>query len=149
MTVLLTTERPRRRGRGTAAVLLGFLTTFVLTLATDQVLHVAGVYPPWGQPMREPGLNVLALAYRLVYTVLGGWVAARLAPDAPMRHVWILGGIGFVLATIGASVTISHYDLGPTWYPIALVLTSVPCVWLGGALSGRREATRSDARPRF
>lgn len=130
-------------------MLLGFLTTFVLSLATDQALHVVGVYPPWGQPMRAPGLNLLAVAYRVVYTVLGGWVAARLAPYAPMRHVLILGGIGFLLAMVGAAVTITQYDLGPTWYPVALVLTSVPCVWLGGVLCVRRAATRYDVRPRF
>lgn len=149
MTVSLTTARPRRVGRSTAAVLLGFLATFVLSLGTDQLLHVVGVYPPWGQPMRAPGLNLLALAYRVAYTVLGGWVAARLAPYAPMRHVLILGGIGFLLATVGAAVTITQYDLGPTWYPVALVLTSLPCVWLGGALCKPREATQYDARARF
>lgn len=149
MTVPLATARPRRLGRSAAAVLLGFLATFVLSLGTDQVLHLAGVYPPWGQPMRAPGLNLLALAYRVVYTVLGGWVTAKLAPYAPMRHVWILGGIGLLLATVGAAVTITQYDLGPTWYPIALALTSVPCVWLGGALAGARAATRHGARRRF
>jgi hypothetical protein len=24
--------------------------------------------------------------------------------------------------------------VGPAWYPIALVLTTMPCAWLGGAL---------------
>ena len=43
-----------------------------LSLGTDQVLHVLGVYPPWNVPMRDPGLNLLALAYRSVYAVLGG-----------------------------------------------------------------------------
>src|SRR5689334_19616907 len=67
-------------------VVAGFLITLILTLATDQLLHVLGVYPPWGQPMREPGLNALALAYRIVITVFGGWLTARLAPTRPMRH---------------------------------------------------------------
>lgn len=29
---------------------------------------------------------------------------------------------------------ITRVDVGPAWYPIALVLTAVPCAWLGGAL---------------
>lgn len=70
MTIPLTTSaRPRRLGRSAAAVLLGFLAIFVLSLATDQLFHVLGVYPPWGQPMYAPGQNLLALAYRVAYAV--------------------------------------------------------------------------------
>ena len=32
-----------------------------LSLGTDQALHVLRVYPPWGQPMHPPWLNLLAL----------------------------------------------------------------------------------------
>jgi hypothetical protein len=45
---------------------LGFMTVVVLSLGTDQVLHVVQVYPPWGQPMYDPWLNLLALSYRSV-----------------------------------------------------------------------------------
>lgn len=131
--------------RSTGAILAGFVTVFVLSLGTDQVLHVLGVYPPWGEPMWDPGLNLLALAYRCVYTVLGCYLAARLAPHSPMRHVWILGGIGFVLATIGALGAMSM-KLGPNWYPIMLAATTLPCTWLGGWLYVR-QAGRSSPIP--
>jgi hypothetical protein len=120
-------------------VLLGFVAVVVLSLGTDQVLHVLGVYPPWGQPMRERGLNLLALAYRTVYAVIGSAIAARLAPRNPMRHALILGAIGFVLSLAGAMAA-RKMDLGPAWYPIALVLTALPCAWLGGALYRGRGA---------
>ncbi|MEP7246218.1 MAG: hypothetical protein ABI885_21405 [Gammaproteobacteria bacterium] len=131
-----TAEPPRRLWRSVGAVFAGFLTVVVLSLGTDQVLHVMQVYPPWGQPMHEPGLNLLALAYRVVYTVLGGYVTARLAPRAPMVHVWVLAAIGLVLGTAGAIATIPM-NLGPAWYPIALAVTAVPCTWLGGVLLRR------------
>ena len=130
---------PRRLGRSVLAVLAGFLVVAVLSLATDEGLHILGVYPPWGQPMFAPGLNLLALAYRVAFTVLGGYLTARLAPSEPMRHVWILGAIGFVLATLGVVATLPLH-LGPAWYPIALALTSLPCVWLGGVLRRARLA---------
>jgi len=116
MTIPLTrtSPHPRRLLRSTGAVFLGFITVVVLSLGTDQVLHVFQVYPPWGQPMYDPGLNLLALSYRIVYAV-----------------------IGFVLSTAGAIATISMGDFGPAWYPIALVLTTFPCAWLGGALHRR------------
>lgn len=134
MTTLTTSvdTRARRPGRSVAAVLLGFVAVVVLSLGTDQVLHVLGVYPPWGQPMRDAGLNALALSYRTVYAVLGSYIAARLAPDHPMRHALILGVVGLIVSAVGAITTIP-LNLGPSWYPIALVLTAVPCAWLGGA----------------
>lgn len=58
-----TSPHPRRVWRSTLAVLLGFVAVVVLSLATDQLLHVLHVYPPWGQPMYDPGLSLLALAY--------------------------------------------------------------------------------------
>lgn len=124
---------PRRLLRSTGAVLLGFVAVVVLSLGTDQMLHVLEVYPPWGRPMYDPGLNLLALAYRSVYGVAGSYVAARVAPHAPMRHALALGVIGVALSLAGAIATIP-IDLGPAWYPIALVLTALPCAWLGGVL---------------
>jgi hypothetical protein len=143
MTIQATTPsaRPRRLWRSTGAVLLGFFAVVALSLATDQVLHALEVYPPWGQPMREPGLCLLALSYRTVYAVVGSYIAARFAPHNPMRHAMALGVVGLVLSTAGAIATIPM-DMGPAWFPIALVLTALPCAWLGGALhrhlAGRR-----------
>ena len=123
----------RRPGRSVLAVLVGFVIVVVLSLGTDQVLHVLKVYPPWNEPMNNPGLNLLAFTYRSVYTVLGGYIAATLAPHAPMRHVLALGIIGLIAGTAGAIATIPMH-LGPNWYPIALAVTGLPFTWLGGAL---------------
>jgi hypothetical protein len=128
---------PRRTGRSVAAVLLGVVAVVVLSLGTDQVLHVLDIYPPWGQPMHDPSLNLLALSYRIVYTVVGGYIAARFAPQNPMRHALVLGVIGTVVGTASAIATIPMH-LGPSWYPIALALTALPCAWVGGVLHRRR-----------
>jgi hypothetical protein len=58
------------------AVFVGFISVAVLSLGTDQVLHVLEIYPQWGKPMHDPSLNVLALSYRIVYTILGGYITA-------------------------------------------------------------------------
>jgi len=132
-----TSSYPRRVGRSVAAVLLGFVAVVVLSLGSDQVLHMLGVYPPWGQPMFDPGLNLLALSYRIVYTVVGSYITARFAPHSPMRHAWALGIIGSVVGVAGAIATIPMH-LGPAWYPIALALAALPCAWLGGVLHRRQ-----------
>ncbi|HEX9608206.1 MAG TPA: hypothetical protein VF962_13330 [Gemmatimonadaceae bacterium] len=143
MTIPTTTRsgHPRRLGRSVAAVLLGFVAVFVLSLGTDQVLHVLQVYPPWGQTMFDPGLNLLALSYRIIYTVVGAYLTATLAPQNPMRHALALGVVGTIVGIIGAIATIPM-NLGPSWYPIAIVLTGLPCCWLGGVLYRARHPER-------
>jgi H+/Cl- antiporter ClcA len=136
------TPLPRKLWRSMGAVLLGFFAVAILSLATDQVLHVLKVYPPWGEPMYSPGLNLLALAYRIVYTILGGYIAARLAPRNPMRHVLVLAIIGLIMGISGVIAT-SGLDLGPRWYPIALAATALPCTLLGGVLHRRMPPNES------
>jgi hypothetical protein len=133
MNIATPTAQPRTRRfwRSIAAVFAGFIFVVVLSVATDQLLHVLEVYPPWGEPMWEPGLNLLAFSYRTVYNVVSGYLTASLAPHARMRHVVVLGIIGFVAGTAGAIGTMD-LGLGPRWYPIALAITAFPTVWLGG-----------------
>jgi hypothetical protein len=135
-----TQATPRRRGRSAAAVAVGFLVVAALSLGTDEVLHLLQVYPPWGEPMREPSLNMLALAYRSIFTVAGMYLTAALAPKAPMRHALIGGAIGTVIAAAGAIAT-TPMDLGPAWYPIALAVTALPLAWAGAALFRARHAS--------
>jgi hypothetical protein len=133
------TDNPRRVGRSILAILAGFVAVVVLSLGTDAILHMLKVYPPAGEPMPEPALNALALTYRSVYAVIGGYITARLAPRNPILHVVILGVIGLVLATLGAIAMIPR-NLGPAWYPIALAVTALPLTWLGGVLYRPRTA---------
>jgi hypothetical protein len=119
--------------RSVLAVLAGLVTIFVTHLGTDQLLHTLQVFPPWDQPMHDPGLNALALSYRIVFSILGCYVTARLAPRAPMAHALVLGLIGTALSVAGVVAT-ADMNLGPRWYPIALAASALPCAWLGGLL---------------
>jgi len=133
---MIETKRPRRTLRSAVAVLAGFLAIIIITTATDIVMHATGVFPPAGQPM-DNGLWALATTYRVVYGVAGCYIAARLAPDRPMRHALALGVVGLALSIVGAVVT---WDLGPgfgpKWYPLALIAIAMPCAWAGGKLRG-------------
>ena len=116
------------------ALIAGFMVGLILSLGTDQIFHALGVYPPWGQTMSD-GLFALASAYRIVYTILGAYVAARLAPDRPMWHAMVLGWIGFVISLIGAAVTWNAQPpVGPHWYALAVAVISLVCAWIGGRL---------------
>ncbi len=127
---------PRQIGRSVLAVIAGFATVVVLSVVTDAVLHAMQVFPPAEQGMHDPGLNALALAYRSVFTVFGGYVCAWLAPGRPLRHAFILGVIGLCAGTAGVIAT-WDMGLGPRWYPIALAVTGLPLTWLGGVLRRR------------
>ena len=113
------------------AVVAGFLTVVVLSTVTDFVLESAEFFPPIGQGIFSTPLLLIAFAYRSLYTVVGGFVTARLAPDRPMRHAIILGIVGIVAGCIGVVV---GWNMSAHWYPIALVLGALPCTWLGGKL---------------
>jgi hypothetical protein len=121
---------PRNLWRSTGAVLAGVLAVIVLSLVTDELFHMAQVYPPWDQAMHDPRLNLLALSYRCVYNVVGAYITARLAPRNPPRHLWVFALIGFALGTAGAIATIPM-NIGPAWYPILLAVSAFPCTWLG------------------
>ena len=123
----------RNTGKSVLAVVVGFVAVVVLSLGTDEVFHLTGVYPPWGERMSD-GLFGLATAYRLVYGILGSYITARLAPQKPMKHAIIGALIGMVFGTVGVIVSWKHPEMGPHWYPIALVLTGLPCAWIGGKL---------------
>jgi hypothetical protein len=136
------TKPPKRLWRSIVAALAGFFAVVILSLGTDVVLHAAGIYPPWAQRMSD-GLFVLATAYRVVYTIGGSYITARLAPDRPMLHAMVLGVIGLVMCLVGAVAT-WNADLGPMWYSVALVVTALSCVWIGGKLRVWQLAHRAD-----
>lgn len=136
------TQQPRRTLRSIGAVLTGVVAVIVLSLGTDVVLHASGIYPPWFQPMAD-ALWVLALAYRIVYGVAGGYIAARLAPNRLMAHALALGVVGLALSIVGVAM---HWnkgpEYGPKWFSLALIATALPFAWLGGKLRVMQFAVR-------
>ena len=114
------------------AVLFGFLTVAVLSVATDAVLEHFGVLPRETDPTATTTwMLALALLYRSFYTVLGGYLTAKFAPNRKMAHVvvlMVLGAIGGIAGAIGG------WNLSNHWYPVALAVTGPLFVWLGGKL---------------
>ena len=129
-------------GRSIVAILAGAITGIVLSLGTDVMLRAAGIMPPLGGPPGNAPL-LLATVYRTVYGVLGAYIAARFAPSHPMRHAMILGCLGLVASVAGAAVAWNRTaEVGPRWYPLALVVLALPQSWAGAKiresqLSGR------------
>lgn len=120
------------------AVLGGMIIVVILDVTLDVIMHATGIYPPWFQPMATH-LWLLATGYRIVDGTIGGYVTATLAPDRPLAHAFALGLVGFALSTVGMLATWGKgTEFGPKWYPIGLVVISVPCACLGGFLRARQ-----------
>jgi hypothetical protein len=119
-------------GKSIWAVVAGVLVIVIGSTLVDIVLHATGVYPSNNQPLTD-ALALLATAYRVVISVGGAYLTARLAPDKPMKHAMILGVVGTVLGLAGLVAT-WNLGLGPRWYPIALAVLAIPQCWAGGKL---------------
>ncbi|MCU1267738.1 MAG: hypothetical protein JWM21_4056 [Acidobacteria bacterium] len=118
------------------AVVAGLIFIVVTHTATDLVLEKLGIFPPPALGLHVTWMVLTATIYRSLFTVAGGYLTAALAPSRPMLHASILGVIGIVAGTAGAIVTLP-LNLGPAWYPIALIILALPCTWLGGKLRTR------------
>jgi hypothetical protein len=122
--------------RSSFAIILGLAVTVALSVLTDMAMIRIGLFGPNGTPVNAVGFPLAAL-YRCLFEILGCWVAARIAPVNPMRHAVVLGGIGFVLAGLVLATAIAAGSKA-IWYPAVLVVTALPCAWLGGWIEQRR-----------
>ena len=127
-------RKSRRILRRSGAVFAGLVVVGILDVGIDSILHATRVYPPWFHPMNT-SLWLLAIGYRTIDGIIGGYTAAWLAPDRPVTHALVLGFIGMVLSTVGVIVTWNKgSEFGPKWYPLTLVAIALPCALVGGQL---------------
>lgn len=123
-------------GKSIWAVFAGFLVILILSIATDTVLKLAGLLP-YDHLFVSTGLILIVIFYRAVFSLMGCYFAARLAPQFPMAHALALGVVGVVVSTAGA---ILAADMGPAWYNWTLVAIALPVAWLGGKWYEMRKA---------
>ena len=119
------------------AVLAGLIFIGLSHNLVDFVLESLGIFTPKSVRFDTPWMVITATIYRTILSIVGCYLTGVLAPSRPLLHAMILGAIGLVLSTASAIITIP-LDLGPAWYPIALVLVTLPCAWIGGRLAERR-----------
>jgi MFS-type transporter involved in bile tolerance (Atg22 family) len=120
------------------AVLAGFIFIVITHTGTDAILENTGVLPK-GNLFVGTGLILLVLGYRAVFSLIGCYLTAKLAPRNAMRHALMLGAIGLVLSCVGAIVAA---DLGPAWYGWTLAAMALPLAWLGGKLHELRKTVK-------
>ena len=119
------------------AVLAGLVFILVTHMGADRILEASGIFPPPEQGLHTTWMLMLATAYRVILSIAGCYITARLAPSRPVAHALVLGSIGVIGSLAGLSMTISQ-NLSPVWYPIGLATLSLPSAWVGGKLAERR-----------
>lgn len=114
------------------AVVAGFALLVILSMITDIILEKTGVMKT--EPFVENPVWLIAIIilYRTIFNTIGCYLTARLAPNKPMKHAIILGIIGVVLTIVGL---IAMWDIPPRWYPISLIVLTLPAAWLGGRMA--------------
>ena len=117
------------------SIIAGILASAIPAVAVDHLLHVTGVYPPYGEPLPDGGPAILALSYRVLFTVLAAYSTALIAREKAMMAVLILGTIGSLLWLGGA---IAMWDFAPAWYNILGIASGVPLTLLGGKIYQNR-----------
>lgn len=115
------------------AVIAGFFTIVTISFGIELLLEKLDIFPP----NREEFITwmfVISIVYRIVISVLGGFVVGKLAPRKPKNHVIILAVIGTI---IGIAGVITGWNLPgyPRWYAISLTLLTFPSIWYGGKLA--------------
>jgi hypothetical protein len=129
--------------RSILSVLAGWAAVGLLVVLTDLVLgrlfpaeYVSGRIPP-------DRLSALSLATATLYSVLGGWITARLAGSRPWRHAVYLILWGELMGAISAVMTWGQIQW---WYQLGLLaawpLAIAAGCWLraGSPASTAREA---------
>jgi hypothetical protein len=135
-----------------AAILLGVVVDHLATLvASVALVSVLAAREPGGAPTEEaldalaatPAFLLASLVVGLACTALGGFVGARRAGCAFVRHGgWI--GIGSALVALASVAAGSPGPSPPLWVELAGFALVVPAGILGGWLAGVRASSPPD-----
>lgn len=112
------------------AVIAGFLVIVILSIGMDAILKFLGILP-YDHLFVSTGLILSVIFYRAVFSLIGCYITAKIAPHSPMKHALALGVLGAVISVIG---TVMAADLGPIWYGWTLAVIALPIAWLGGKM---------------
>ena len=136
--------KERVLGRNILAVVAGLASawvTMVIVQAISSFLYMrdagidtgdAAALKAWIATAPLGAFLLLILGY-VVSSLVGGWVAARLARSRPLLLAVIVG-LFLLLGGIANFMTIPH----PTWVAVLALVAYIPCAWLGGRLGARR-----------
>lgn len=119
--------------KGIGAIIAGTVTAIVLTTIADAVLESLGIFAPVGRPGEYSSwMLFIALAYRIGFTALGGFVVGKLAPEKPVGHILVMAIIATLL---GIGGILASWGVLAAWFLFGQAILSFPAVWYGGKVA--------------
>jgi hypothetical protein len=114
------------------AVIAGFVLWSVLWLCYNQLLLKAGVLPSdLSQPLTAPMPLLLLLGGSIVFSIVSGYLAARIAGVPATTSALVLGVL--LLAT-GVFFQLKTWNLLPVWYNVLFLLLLIPMTLAGARM---------------
>ncbi len=123
-------------GRLILAVVAGFVFWTVLFLGNNALISTA--FPQYFNTdgsTDSNGMLGLILVLSVVFSILSGWLAGRIA-QARAANVGTV--LGLVLLAVGIFVQLQYWDLMPLWYHLGFLILLLPATVLGARLSRPR-----------
>jgi hypothetical protein len=94
---------------------------------------------------QDIGFIAAADAFGVVFALLGGYLAGRIAGRRPILHAGIVG----ILIVSGASASLlSSLGKGAVWSQVSAILLMAPAAVLGGVLRAKAQGEQSARKSR-
>jgi hypothetical protein len=122
----------------TLGVVAGFVLWSVLWLCYNQLLLKLGILPSTlAQPFSTPTPLLLLLAGSIVFSLVSGYVTARIGGLPSTMPALVLG---ILLLAIGIFFQLKRWNLIPVWYNVIFLVLLIPMTLAGARM-------RSSAAP--
>ncbi|MGH1362187.1 MAG: hypothetical protein ACRBF0_01440 [Calditrichia bacterium] len=117
--------------RSIASILVGY---FILAVSNMTFVVMNYVQPVFNW---DPAIKIIAsIPFNLLFSLLGGYVATRIAGHSETKHAVVLATIMALVTTISIIIAVS---VEPTSYKMVYLLTMVPATIWGGILRERQK----------
>lgn len=118
--------------RSIVAVMTGFTFIAALSFGTDFAIRAAmpALFEVNGRT-DSVAVLLLTIGYVGLYATFGCYLAARMAPQQPMRHALVLGSLGLLFNAAGSY---AGWNTAPAWYHVVSLVLVMFWAWLGGRM---------------
>lgn len=121
--------------RSILAVLAGIVSWAVLWVGSNAILASLFAAQYKVEKKDYVPLLLLLIVLSLIFSIIAGFITARLAQRKEMAHTLVLGVLQLAM---GIAAQMANYDALPLWYHITFLLLLIPGNVLGGLLRSRK-----------
>jgi MFS family permease len=123
--------------RSVLAVVAGYLLIFFATILTDVALGFLApdAFPAAGEGFASVPWMVVILVYSTIFAALGGYVTARIARRAELKHGLVLAAI---MVLMSAGTMMAYAGRHPLWFQLTLLVLGPLAVLAGAWLHTQR-----------